>query len=165
MQQLQALTKPAGSVPDCATEILEAVPTVMRFIRAQMRRHGGSDLSVPQFRTLVFLSRSQAASLSAVAEFLGLSLPATSRLIGGLVKKNYVVRRIPAGNRRLVALSLSARGRRTIRAARRATERRLAEVVASLPAGDRASIQRALWTLREKFQSAATRDVAVKAPS
>jgi predicted PP-loop superfamily ATPase len=37
----------------------------------------------------------------------------------------------------------------------------LAEVVASLPAGERAAIQRALRTLREEFQSVAARDELV----
>jgi DNA-binding MarR family transcriptional regulator len=158
MQQLQKLTRPTGSTEDCAAEILEAFPTVMRFIRAQMRRHRGSELSVPQFRTLVFLGRRGGASLSALAEFLGLSLPATSRLVEGLVRKSFVLRRIPPGNRRLLALALSARGRRTIAGARQATESRLAEVVASLSGSERAAIQGALRTLREQFQSAAARD-------
>ena len=152
MQQLHAVTHAAGSAKECAAEILETVPAVMRFIRAQMRGHRGSDLSVPHFRTLLFLSRSGGASLSALAEFLGLSLPATSRLVGGLVRKNFVVRRIPPGNRRLIALAPSARGRRTVAAARQATEGRLAEVVAPLPADVHAAIQRALRTLREKLQ-------------
>jgi DNA-binding MarR family transcriptional regulator len=69
-----------------------------------------------------------------------------------LVRKNFVVRRIPPGNRRLIALALSAGGRRTVGAARQAAESRLAEVVAPLPAGKRAAIQRALRTLREKLQ-------------
>ena len=153
MQQLQLLTRKAGSAGECAAEILESVPAIMRFIRAQMRGHRGPELSVPQFRTLLFLGRNSGASLSALAEFLGLSLPAASRLVEGLVRKNFVVRRIPPGNRRLIALALSARGRRTVAAARRATETRLAEVVAPLPAGQRAAIQRALRTLRERIQS------------
>jgi DNA-binding MarR family transcriptional regulator len=161
MQQLQALTRATGSAQDCAAEILETVPAVMRFIRAQMRRHRGPELSVPHFRTLLFLSRHDCASLSALAEFLGLSLPATSRLVEGLVRKNFVVRRVPPGNRRLIALALSAGGRRTVGTARQATESRLAEVVASLPAGERAAIQRALRTLREEFQSVAARDELV----
>jgi DNA-binding MarR family transcriptional regulator len=152
VQQLQGLTRATGSAEECAAEILETVPAVMRFIRAKMRRHRGPELSVPHFRTLLFLSRNGGASLSALAEFLGLSLPATSRLVEGLVRKNFVVRRIPPGNRRLIALALSARGRRTVGAARQATESRLAEVVAPLPAGERAAIRRALRTLREKLQ-------------
>jgi DNA-binding MarR family transcriptional regulator len=164
MQQLQELTASTGSAEDCAAEILEAVPAVMRFIRVQMRRHRSSALSVPQFRALLFLSRSPDASLSALAEFLGLSLPAASRLVEGLVRKNFVVRGIPPGNRRLVVLSVSARGQRTVDAARQATERHLAGVVASLRNDERATIRRALRTLREEFQPAAARDgfVAVR---
>jgi DNA-binding MarR family transcriptional regulator len=151
VQQLQVLTRRRASAEECAAEILETVPAVMRFIRAQMRRHRGRELSVPHFRTLLFLRRNGGASLSALAQFLGLSLPAASRLVEGLVRRNFVVRRIPPGNRRLIALALSARGRRTVGAARQATESRLAEVVAPLPAGERAAIGRALQTLREKL--------------
>jgi DNA-binding MarR family transcriptional regulator len=154
VQQLQVLTRATRSPEECAAEILESVPAVMRFIRAQMRRHRGPELSVPHFRTLLFLSRSDGASLSALAEFLGLSLPATSRLVEGLVRKNFVVRRTPPGNRRLVALALSAGGRRTVAVARQAAESRLAEVVAPLPAAERAVIGRALRTLRVRIQVA-----------
>jgi DNA-binding MarR family transcriptional regulator len=158
MQQLQVLTRTTASAEECAAEILETVPAVMRFIRAQMRRHRGPELSVPHFRTLLFLDRNGGASLSALAEFLGLSLPATSRLVDRLMRRNFVARQIPRGNRRLVALSLRACGQRTVCAARQATERRLAEVVAPLPAGERAAIQRALRSLREKLQLSAGRD-------
>jgi len=102
-----------GSARRCAAEILEAVPVIIGFIRSEIRSHRGADLSVPQFRTLALLSRSQGASLSVVAEFLGLSLPATSRLVNGLVEKGLVTRQISDGNRRQVALSVSARGRAT----------------------------------------------------
>ena len=152
MQQLQRLISPTCSAGECAAEILEAVPAVMRFIRSQMRCHRGSALSVPQFRALLFLSRNPGAILSALAEFLGLSLPAASRLVEGLVGKKFVARRIPPGNRRQVVLSVSARGQRTVDAARQATERRLAEVVAPLRSEERMAIRRALRTLREEFQ-------------
>jgi DNA-binding MarR family transcriptional regulator len=162
VQQLHVLTRVTGSADECAAEILETVPDVMRFIRAQMRRHRGPELSVPHFRALLFLSRNGGASLSTLAEFLGLSLPAGSRLVEGLVRKHFVVRRIPPRNHRLIALALSARGRRTVAAARQATERRLAKVVAPLPTDERAAIQRALQTLREKLQLIAGRDGFVK---
>ena len=44
-------------------QVLEVVPTVMRFIRTQMRSHRSLDLSVPQFRALVFIERTDGASL------------------------------------------------------------------------------------------------------
>jgi len=142
-----------GSARRCAAEILEAVPVIIGFIRSEIRSHRGADLSVPQFRTLALLSRSQGASLSVVAEFLGLSLPATSRLVNGLVEKGLVTRQISDGNRRQVALSVSARGRATWDAARRATQRRLAEVIAPLTPAQRARIQEAMHLLRESFRT------------
>ena len=78
----------------CAREILETVPLVMRFIRGQVRRRRTAGLSLPQFRTLIFLSRAQNSSLSAVAGHLGLSLPAMSRLINGLVNGRLVGRQL-----------------------------------------------------------------------
>ena len=143
---------PGDSAQQCAAEILEAVPAIIRFIRSEMRSHRGADLTVPQFRTLALLSRSQGASLSMVAEFLGLSLPAASRLVDGLVKKGLVTRQIPAGNRRQVALSVSARGRATWEAARQATQRRLAAIIAPLAAAQRARIHEAMRILRTSFQ-------------
>src|ERR1039458_10532534 len=74
MQQLQSASHGISSAASCASEILDAVPAVLQFIRAQIWRHSGPDLSVPQFRTLAFLNRTPGTSLSALAEFLGLSL-------------------------------------------------------------------------------------------
>ena len=38
------------SPDDCAREVLEVVPLIMRAIRTDMRSHRTPDLSVPQFR-------------------------------------------------------------------------------------------------------------------
>ncbi len=155
MQRLHVASVGACSPVDCAAEILEAVPAAIRFIRAHMRRHRGSDLSVPQFRTLAFIHGHPGTSLSAVSDWLGLSLPATSRLVGGLVRKRFVSRRIPPGNRRVVALSITAWGDRTVSAARRATVMRLAAVVAPLSDGERETIRSALLALRHEFEERA----------
>lgn len=153
MQRLYIATIRTCPPTDCAAEILEAVPAAIRFIRAQMRRHRGSDLSVPQFRTLAFIHRNPGTSLSAVSDWLGLSPPATSRLVEGLVRKKFVSRRTPPGNRRVVALSISARGNRTVSAARRATVMRLAAVVAPLSDDERGAIRSALFVLRREFEA------------
>ena len=155
MQRLQIASVGGCTAADCAAEILEAVPAAIRFIRAQMRRHRGSDLSVPQFRTLAFIHSHPGVSLSVLSDWLGLSLPATSRLVGGLVRRKFVSRRTPAGNRRVVALSISARGNRTVSAARRATVMRLAAVVAPLSEEERGAVRGALFALRRQFEAAA----------
>ena len=48
---------------ECARQLLDTTPQVMRFIRAEMRSHRGHDLSVPQFRTLTFINRNPEVSL------------------------------------------------------------------------------------------------------
>ncbi len=158
MQPLHKTSYPAGSAAKCASEILESVPAIMRYIRAHMRRHRGSDLSVPQFRALAFVGANAGASLSALAEQLGLSLPATSRLVEGLVRKGMIVRRVRQGNRRVVALTISTFGQRTLSAARQATVKRLTEILAPLGCAERLTILHALRTLHREFHSAAARD-------
>jgi len=154
VQQLQKASKRNVSAVRCATAILEAVPVAVQFLRTEMRSHRGADLSVPQFRALALLGRSHGASLSLVADFLGLSLPATSRLVNGLVADGLVTRRVSTDDRRQVALSLTARGRATWDAAHQATLQRLATVIAPLSAARRGTIEAAMHLLRDSFQQA-----------
>ncbi len=153
MQRLRNTTVLSVSAADCANEILDAVPAVLQFIRAQIRLYSRTDLSVQQFRALAFVDRSPGASLSMLAEFLGLSLPTASRLVDWLQARRLILRRTPRQDRRLLALALSAAGCRTVRAARRAAQERLAQLLAPLPAGERAAMQRSLRLLRETVRS------------
>ncbi len=59
---------------ECARDLLETVPVVMRFIRNQVRLRRTAGVALPQFRTLSFLRRGGEAYLSTVAENLGNSL-------------------------------------------------------------------------------------------
>lgn len=141
----------ASAVESCARELLETVPLVMRFIRAQVRRRRTADLTLPQFRALTFISRVRSTSLSAAAEHLGLSLPAMSRLIHGLVTGGLVGRRTVSTNRRQVALTLTARGRATLETVRDEIRRQLAGALGTLRVADQKSVQRAMQTLRDVF--------------
>jgi len=123
----------------------------MRFIRAQMHVHRRVELSVPQFRALVFVSRHEDGSLSALAEQLGLSLPATSRMVQVLVQRGLLERAAGSGDRRCVALSLTARGRTSLRAARRATQAALARRFEVLSASECARISEAMDILSGVF--------------
>src|SRR5205085_6488729 len=41
----------------CARELMETVPSVMQYIRRQMRSLRGQDLTIPQIRTLWFITQ------------------------------------------------------------------------------------------------------------
>jgi len=138
--------------PDaCAQEILEVVPAVMRTIRAELRRHRTADLSVPQFRTLAFIDRNADASLSDVAEHIGLTLPSISKIVEGLVTRKLVTRQTHPTDRRRMTLTLTARGQTALQSSRAATRACLAEDLAALSDRQREMITQALEILRPAF--------------
>lgn len=140
--------------PDtCAQEILEVVPAVMRSIRAELRRHRAADLSVPQFRTLAFVERQADASLSDVAEHIGLTLPSMSKIVDGLVARKFVTRQTHPTDRRRMTLTLTARGLSALAASRAATRACLAEAMTVLSDRQRETVVQAMEILRPVFAS------------
>jgi DNA-binding MarR family transcriptional regulator len=140
------------SLDKCARQVLETVPLVMRTVRAEMRRRRAADLSVPQFRTLNYLNHQAGASLSEVAEHIGLKLPSISVLVDGLVERQLVSRTPHATDRRRVTLTLTARGRSVLAAAHAATQAALAEKLTALSVQDRATVTQAMQALRPIFE-------------
>jgi DNA-binding MarR family transcriptional regulator len=136
---------------ECAREILEVVPMVMRTIRRQLRKHGAQFLSVPQFRTLGYVNRRKGASLSEVADHIGLTLPSMSVLVDGLVERNYVTRKTHPDDRRRMNLMLTARGETTLRVAREETAEYISQHLSHLPQTERNMIHKAMRTLKEVF--------------
>jgi DNA-binding MarR family transcriptional regulator len=138
--------------PDiCAQEILEVVPAVMRTIRAELRRHRTADLSIPQFRTLAFIDRNVDASLSDVAEHIGLTLPSMSKIVEGLVNRKFVTRQTHPTDRRRMILALTARGQTALQTSRAATRACLAEDLATLSDRQREIVMHAMEILRPVF--------------
>jgi len=145
----------SSSTEVCALRVLDAVPVVMRFIRVEMRSKRARGVSVPQFRSMAFLRTNEGASLSQVAEHVGLSMPAMSRLIDGLVRRGLLARDSSRSDRRKVTLRLTVRGHDMIRAARKWTEQRLAGVLENLPKDQRAEIADAMAVLKSVFTQSA----------
>lgn len=124
---------------------------VMRGIRSELRIHRGGDISVPQFRTLLFLSRNENASLSEVAQHIGLTLPSMSNTIDMLVARRLVTRESHPADRRRMTLALTTLGRATLGSALKATEAYLRGLFGTLSSGERATIIQAMQTLRPLF--------------
>jgi MarR family transcriptional regulator for hemolysin len=137
----------------CAQEVLDVVPVVMRTIRAEMRRHRTADLSIPQFRTLNYINRQADASLSDVAEHIGLTLPSMSKIVDGLVARKFVTRQTHPIDRRRMTLALTARGLTALETSRAATRACLAEDLAALSDRQREIVAQAMEILRPVFTS------------
>jgi DNA-binding MarR family transcriptional regulator len=147
---------PESPAERAAALLVDLAPLVMRVMRRELSAHQGLDLSVPQFRALRFVAKRPSGSLSGLAEHLGTSLPAASKLVERLVELGLVARAADPGDRRQVALSLTAGGEGAIGAAHAAAQRRLAERLAALPPDQAAACAEALALLRELFGGAPT---------
>jgi DNA-binding MarR family transcriptional regulator len=136
-----------------ASELLEVAPSITREIRETMRRTREGDLTVTQFRVLGFIDRHTGASLSDVADHIGLALPSMSKLIDAMVKRKLVIREFDTVDRRRVTLQLSARGRTILETARSETRAVITQMVSVLEPAQLDTVYNALHALRPLFAS------------
>jgi DNA-binding MarR family transcriptional regulator len=135
-----------------ARQLLEVVPFAMRLIRGEMRRRRGADLTVVQFRSLMFLQRNPGTALRRVAEHLGLTPPTVSKMISRLAERGFVDRPDSVSDRRRVELRLTARGNALVERVRGETVVRFAEKFERLPPAEREKLTSALELLRKELQ-------------
>ena len=148
----------SGRAATCAALMIEIAPLVLRAMRKELAAHEGVELSVPQFRALRFVGRRPGDSLSDLAEHLGTSRPAASKLADRLAEVGLLTRATDPGDRRQALLSLTDRGRGALQAAHDAAEARLAERLAQLAPDDLELCAQALGTLRDLFAAGSQRD-------
>ncbi|HWE02948.1 MAG TPA: MarR family transcriptional regulator [Tepidisphaeraceae bacterium] len=141
----------------CAKQMIETIPLVMQFMRRQMRKASSRKLSIAQLRTLNFVSKHDLPSLSCAAEFIGLSLPAMSRLVDGLVKADLLTRRACADDRRHVRLAVTPVGQSALDESWKSTHVRLADEVAAMKPQDCRTISAAMDILRQSFDPEAVK--------
>ncbi len=75
-----------------------------------MRTVAGPNLSVPQFRVLANIKNGTDMT-STIAELHGISMPAVSKIVDGLVKRHFIERIPQAQDRRVIKLALTDSGR------------------------------------------------------
>ena len=144
-----ALAPAHDATPEgCARAIMEALPAAMRVLRDEMRRPHLDWLSVPQFRALLYLNRHPGASVSGVAEHLGVTRPTASALIDRLVQRGLVSRSQDPGERRRAVLHLTPAGLEMLEESRRRTQARLAGRLSGLSGDDLAALARGLAVLQ-----------------
>lgn len=137
----------------CAQALLDSIPEVMQVIRAQIRRQRDAELSVPQLRVLGFLNRHPGATLSAVADHVGLTLSSMSLQITTLVARNLINRTESPTDRRCVTLTLTAEGKAVLEAAIHGARVKLAAILDTLGLEQRATVVQAMHILRSVFSA------------
>ena len=119
--------------PRPAQALLDVIPLAMRVVRQELRSHAGtSELTVPQFRTLVQCAR-RSRSNGDLAEALGVSRSAMSRMVDVLVDKGLMVRHPSAVDSRSVDIGMTDQGRAAYEAMRTRAQARFVEILEELP--------------------------------
>jgi DNA-binding MarR family transcriptional regulator len=139
------------STEDCAQVILDVTPLIMRIIRLQMRSNRSPDLTVPQFRTLIFIRNHPHASLTDVADHLGLTLSSTSKMVDGLVKRLLVERSDSPQDRRRMTLKLTGQGNASLDQAIQCTLNRVSSALVQISETERAGIVKTMQLLNQVF--------------
>jgi DNA-binding MarR family transcriptional regulator len=134
-----------------ARELLDGVPVIMRTIRTEMRSHRVNELTVPLFRSLMFLERHPGVSLQDLAGHLGLTSPSVCKIVDGLVARSMVQRQHSNSDRRKINLALTDAGQNVLDEARTSTQARLTDRLASLSAEQCKTVILALQILQPLF--------------
>ncbi|AFZ23397.1 transcriptional regulator [Cylindrospermum stagnale PCC 7417] len=137
---------------ECATRVMDTIPLIMRFIRGDMRAHSAASLSIPQLRSLAFLNRNPGASLSDLAEHLGVTCATASSTTERLVQRNFVQRCDHPQERRRVVLSLTDEGKYHLQQSLDQTRAHIADLLQGLTPEQVSQIEEVLALLKNVFE-------------
>jgi DNA-binding MarR family transcriptional regulator len=126
---------------DIEDDIVAAIRRIIRAIDLQSRRLVERyDLTGPQLAILREVSRVQAPSTSALAKAVHLGQPTVSGILHRLEKRGLILRERSATDRRNVAISLSAAGKKLLREVPSQLQDRFRDELAHLEDWERSSM-------------------------
>ncbi|MEH2278173.1 MAG: MarR family transcriptional regulator [Nostoc sp.] len=137
---------------ECAARVMDTVPLMMRFIRADMRAHSAAFLSIPQLRSLAFINRNPGASLSDLAEHLGVTSATASATIERLVQRDFVQRIAHPQERRRVLLNLTEDGKHHLKQSQDQTRAHISDLLKGLTEEQISNIEEGLTLLKNVFE-------------
>lgn len=152
------------SVVQCAGAIMDTFHMMIRTVGVVARRSSTEELSMPQFRAMKTIQRYEDTSVSLVAERLGNTLSAASRLVEGLVEKGYVCRETAGDDRRRLVLGLTDSGEQAIERVHLQTVACLAEKLDTLTPSECGILNLAMDLLRSKIASSQQADAHTRLP-
>lgn len=119
--------------PPSPSRHISAGRAAARLARAVENALSQAELSLPQYRMLIFLSEGGSEAASALAGKLGVSRPSVTALVDGLVSRGLAERCADPVDRRRVTHAVTDAGRAALDRADRIVESRLAELATQMP--------------------------------
>lgn len=131
---------------DLATHLIEVIPRAMREIRASNRSYKGTQLSLPQFRVLANIWRLPKTNKQ-LAEDIGLSVAAMSRIVDALEKQKLVSRKTDNVDRRVSNISITKEGLQLFTSIRSKTCNKIADQLLLLSHKELVDLQNGLTVI------------------
>lgn len=144
----------------CAEKIVLVLPKIMQLIREEVRGGKLSNLTVPQFRTMIFFNNHPGSALTSVAEHIGLTMPSMSKIVDGLVERGLLNRRLSETDRRKVCITLTGNGASVLKSAYTVAVEHISSRLSILKQEEFAIIEKALDLLLQVFMSPQQEDTA-----
>lgn len=132
-----------------ALSILQIIPSVMRFLAAEMRQ-ANQPISPPQLGILTLLAQ-QSHNLSELAEQHSVSLPTMSAIVSKMVAAGWVERQRSTQDRRVVMFVLTPAGRTLLEEIGQQFIAKVAEQLTAVPANNLDDLQKGLTVLQTIF--------------
>ena len=135
---------------DLAHSFIHVIPRSMLAIRHGMRESAREQFSVPQFRVLAQLWV-QSQTNGELADHIGVSVPAMSRLVETLVRAGLVGRVPQSHDRRQVLLSLTEAGQKRFLSLQQTTQMVFKQKFSQLNADQKKKLAEGLSILEDLF--------------
>lgn len=133
---------------ELARLLLDTLFPATQALRVEMRSAASDRLTVAQFRILAQLYRG-VKNVARLAEHQGVSQPAMSKMVEGLVVRGLVARTPFAEDRRLISLNLTEAGQAIFQEVREKAQRNMATRLAQLSADQQNQIRQGLALIRQ----------------
>jgi DNA-binding MarR family transcriptional regulator len=126
------------NIKEFAERVIELSPQIAKgFLQDAPTYLTKSEITVPQFITLDYLARCGRSTMNNLAKHLMISPPAMTGLIDRLITQGLVTRGNDDGDRRIIWIELSAKGRQAIAAIKKHKIQNLVKVFSQISANDR----------------------------
>lgn len=130
--------------------IVDAVLSASRVLVAVAARSLGDvaeEVTLTQYRTLVVLASRGPQGLAALAEAVDVAPPTATRMCDRLIRKGLIVRRHDRGDRRLIRLTLSNKGRDLVGAVTKRRRAEIAHLLEAIPTDQQSALVNSLQRL------------------
>ena len=158
MKQFQRETKRRHT--EAAQSVIQVAWRVMRMVKTEVTHGRTTELTPTQMQSLGFMISNPGASLSELAEHLGLKMPTTSKVVDELVRTGRAERAVVPANRRKLSLNITDAGREVVESAAEPAVFLMADLLGRLSAQERKIVEQSMSLLQPLVQSVGSTDPA-----